>query len=391
MSSMRGYRLRENLDRSDASGFQLPLGVESIDLPRPTQGFTLEYNAAEQEDADSYSFHVVASHQLVRAILHPALTLLPDEVFPVVEVGSRDAYRSIDVFSAGEPLAKREFMEIWADFEPFLIEDATIGAGASSDEPAIEIFLDAWKGVSIHVPVRMREQVEIMLAGLGLREVAETWPADIEHDVVNNSRVRDVLELLDDQSPDLDELLLQMREAWSLELDVNREVNIDEGGRQLGFTLWHAIIVVEPIDDDDERGAYVSIWTTATSIGQVEELVSDTIAGMPEWSFQSIYSMDRVAYDERPDELCELPPRRGMPDVHMVNIDIWGDQDGQPNEKSGPGFGPGPGFGSGSGFGLGPGFGTGPEHGGDPIDPIDPIGPIDPIDPIEPIEPDDAD
>ena len=105
MEPMRGYRLREDLDRCDASGFHLPLGVEAIGLPRPTQGFTLEYNAAEQEDADSYSFHVVASHPQVRAILHASLTLLPDEVFPVVEVGSRDAYRSIDVFSAGEPLA----------------------------------------------------------------------------------------------------------------------------------------------------------------------------------------------------------------------------------------------------------------------------------------------
>lgn len=340
MGPMRGYRLREDLVRCDASGFRLPLGVEAIGLPRPSQGYTLEYNAAEQEDADSYSFHVVASHELVRAILHPALTLLPDEVFPVVEVGSRDAYRSIDVFSAPEPMPKREFLEIWADYEPFLLEDATIGAGASSDEPAIEIFLDAWKGVSIHVPVAMRERVETILAGLGLAEVPETWPADIEHDVVNNSRVRDVLELLDDQSPDLDELLLQMRESWSLELDVNRDVNVDEGGRPLGFTLWHAIIVVEPVDDGDERGAYVSIWCTATSLGQVEDLVSDSLAGMPEWSFQSIYSIDRVAYDERPDELGELPPRRGLPDVHMVNIDVWGENDLQGGDGPGPGAGP---------------------------------------------------
>ncbi len=78
--------MREDLVRCDASGFQLPLGVEAIGLPRPTEGYTLEYNAAEQEDADSYSFHVVASHPQVRAIIHPALTLLPAD--PVVEVFS---------------------------------------------------------------------------------------------------------------------------------------------------------------------------------------------------------------------------------------------------------------------------------------------------------------
>ena len=330
MASMRGYRLREDLERCHAEGFQLPLGVEAEGLPSPTQGYTLEYNAAEVEDADSYSFHVVTSHDRVRAVLHTALTLLQHEVFPVVEVGSRDAYRSIDVFSAQVPLPKREFMEIWSAFEPFLIEDATIGAGASSEEPAIEVFLDAWKGVSIHVPVRMREEVEIMLAGLGLNEVPETWPSDIEQDVISSSRVRDVLELLDDQSPDLDELLLQMREAWGLELDVDPEVNLDEGGRQLGFTLWHAIIVVEPQDATPDLGAYVSVWATATSLKQVEELVADALIGMPEWAFQSIYSIDRVAFDERPDELGELPPRRGTPGIHMINIDVWGEDDISP-------------------------------------------------------------
>jgi len=333
---MRGYRLRDDLERCNAEGFQLPLGVEAAGLPSPRPGYTLEYNAAEVEDADSYSFHVVTSHERVRAVLHTALTLLDDEVFPVVEVGSRDAYRSIDVFTAQAPVGKREFLTVWSNFEPFLLEDATIGAGASSEEPAIEIFLDAWKGVSIHVPVRMRERVEVMLAGLGLGEVPETWPSDIEQDVISSSRVRDVLELLDDQSPDLDELLLQMRESWGLELDVDPEVNVDEGGRQLGFTLWHAIIVVEPEDPEEDRGAYVSIWATATSLKQVEELVADALVGMPEWSFQSIYSIDRVAFDERPDELGELPPRRGTPGIHMINIDVWGDEGAPPPNEGVP-------------------------------------------------------
>ena len=327
---MRGYRVRDGFVRCDAGGFQLPLGVEAVGLPQPNQGYTLEYNAAEREEADSYSFHVVVSHEGVRSVLHPAFTLLPEEIFPVIEVGSRDAYRSIDVFSASAPVPKRDFLEIWAEFESFLLEDATIGAGASADDPAIEVFLDAWKGVSIHVPVRMREQVETMLIGLGLREVPETWPSDIEQDVVRNSRVRDVLEIIDDQSPDLDELLLQMRESWGLELDVDREVNVDDGGRQLGHTLWHAIIVVEPQDGSANRGAYVSVWSTATSLSQVEEIVSDTLSGMPEWSFQSIYSIDRVAYDERPDELGDLPPRRTSAGVHLVNIDVWGDEEGGP-------------------------------------------------------------
>ena len=118
----------------------------------------------------------------------------------------------------------------------------------------------------------------------------------------------DVLQIIDEHSPDLDELLLQMRESWGLSLDVDRDENIDEGGRALGYTLWHSIIVVEPTDGSEHHGAYISIWSTAISLGQVEELIADTLAGMPEWTFQSIYSTDRVAYDERPEELADLPP-----------------------------------------------------------------------------------
>jgi hypothetical protein len=316
------------MTRCDAGGFLLPLGVEAFGLPKPTEGYTLEYNALEQEGADSYSFHVVASHEHVRTVLHAALMLLPFEVYPIVEVGSRDAYRSIDVFSATGAINKRDFLEIWAEFEGFLLEDATIGAGVSADDPPMEVFLDAWKGISIHVPVHARETVETMLIGLGLHEVPETWPSEIEREVVQASQVRDILELVDDQSPDLDELLLQMRESWGLALDVDRDANIDEGGRQLGYTLWHAIIVVEPEDGTEQRGAYISIWSTAISIGQVEEMVADTLAGMPEWTFQSIYSIDRVAFDERPDELGDLPPRRASAAVHQVNIDVWGEGQG---------------------------------------------------------------
>ena len=332
---MRSYTIRTNLTRCDAEGFALPLGVEAGALPHPAQGYTLEYTPSEDGLAeDAYSFHVVVSHELVRAVLHAAFSLLPDEVFPVIEVGSRDAYRSIDVFATPEMVNKRDFLEIWAAYEPFLLEDATIGAGASGDDPPIEVFLDAWKGVAIHVPVSQRDRIETMLIGLGLREVPETWPIDIERSVLSNSRVRDVLQIVDEHSPDLDELLLQMRESWGLSLDVDRDENIDEGGRALGYTLWHSIIVVEPADGSEHHGAYISIWSTAISLGQVEELIADTLAGMPEWSFQSIYSTDRVAFDERPEELSDLPPRRATVAVHQVGLDVWGDDGEQPPPES---------------------------------------------------------
>ena len=95
-----------------------------------------------------------------------------------------------------------------------------------------------------------------------------------------------------------------------------------------------AIIVVEPADGSEHHGAYISIWSTAISLGQVEELIADTLAGMPEWSFQSIYSTDRVAFDERPEELSDLPPRRATVAVHQVGLDVWGDDGEQPPPDS---------------------------------------------------------
>ena len=91
--------------------------------------------------------------------------------------------------------------------------------------------------------------------------------------------------------------------------------------------------MVEPTDGAEHRGGYISIWTTATSIGQVEELIAETLAGMPEWSFQSIYSIDRVAYDERPEELSDLPPRRAQATVHQISVDAWGSED-EPGDGS---------------------------------------------------------
>ena len=333
---MRSYTIRTDLTRCEADGFALPLGLEASGLPRPAQGYTLEYTPSEDELAeDAYSFNVVVSHELVRAVLHAAFSLLPDEVFPLIEVSSRDAYRSTDLFATGDMVNKRDFLEIWAAYEPFLLEDTTIGAGASGDDPPIEVFLDGWKGVAIQVPVTQRDRIETMLIGLGLREVPETWPEDIERGVLSNYRVRDVLQIVDDHSPDLDELLLLMRESWGLSLDVDRDENIDEGGRALGYTLWHSMIVVEPADGSEYHGAYISIWSTAISLGQVEELIADTLAGMPEWIFQSIYSTDRVAFDDRPEELSDLPPRRAAVAVHQVTLDVWGDDGGEQPPPSG--------------------------------------------------------
>lgn len=323
-------------------GFALPLGFAPAPgrLEAPVQGYTVSYVAGEEDEPDTYSFHVVVSHERIRTILHKAFDLLPPRVFGIVEIGSRDAYRSTDVYITGadHPVALRDFLRVWDTYEPFLLEDGSIAAGANSDEPFVEIFMDQWKGVLIHVPLDMRDEVESMLHSFGLEEVQQTWRTDEEESKQDTaadaageeeqaSPVRPVLDLTDEYSPDIDELLLTLRHEWSLELNIDRDSNIDDGGRNLGTTLWHAVVIVDPASgngqDDSDQGAYASIWATAGSLSEMEQLIDRALVRENDWVFGEIYTIDRVAYDERPDELADLPPARRGPQVHLVTIEPW--------------------------------------------------------------------
>ncbi len=322
---MREFRLRTDLKRSVVAGYALPLGIEAVDFVPPTTGFTLAYTPGEEDEPDTYAFHVVVSHEKLRPLILKAFTLLPDEVTPIVEIGSRDAYRTVDVYFSDDGVSKSEYLRIWKRYEGVVLEDASIGVGANSEEPFVEIFVDSWKGLSIHVPIELREEVEAMLHAAGLDEVPETWPSEPESDPLPGTTMRDVLEIVDEQSPDIDELLLQLREHWGLELNVDPETNVDDAGRNLGLTLWHAVVVADAVSGDPERGAYLSIWASAGSLAEMERLMTDAIEEQSEWIFNSIYSVDRVAYDERPDELADLPPRSKQSKVHLVEVDAWGD------------------------------------------------------------------
>jgi hypothetical protein len=331
---MREFRLAESLERKALGAYQLPLGVAATNLREPTQGYTVRYQEGAEEEPDTYVFHAVVSHDRLRPVVDAAFNLLPKEVTSVVEIGSRDAYRSVDIYLGEEPMPLVEFLRTWYEFEDVLLEDVTIGVGANAEEPWVDVFVDSWKGILISVPTEMRDEVESMLASHGLHEVAETWeeiPPDAREDD-ETLVTRDVLELADEHSPDLDELLLVLRERWMLELNVDRETNVDEAGRHLGMTLWHAIVLATNSEGESDRGAYISVWMTAGSLAQAEELLEDALLDHPQWVFESVYTMDRVAFDDRPPSLGHLPPTRRRAAVHELDIEPWGEE-----PPSGPG------------------------------------------------------
>jgi len=320
---MRHFRVNPGLQRQRVGEFELPLGIEAEGLPTPEEGYLVGFREGEEEDPDTYVFEATVSHPRLRPLVREALDLLPGEVRGILEVESLDAYRTIDVHLGVEPIDRDDFLADYAEFEEIVLEDPSIGLGANADEPFVEVFLDAWKTVVIEVPVELKSTVEAMLARHGLAEVAETWPEDPDGSLYGSVRVRPVLEVDDEQDPNIDELVLQLRERWMLELDVDPARNVDEQGVELGMTLWHAIVMVAPVDPEAGGGAYIDLWATAGSLMEMEQLIDETLDSQGDWLFDGIYSMERVAFDERPDALGDLPMRRRERGVHLVSIDRW--------------------------------------------------------------------
>jgi hypothetical protein len=53
-------------------------------------------------------------------------------------------------------------------------------------------------------------------------------------------------------------------------------------------------------------------------------MIQSAIEKYPQWEFGEIFTIDRVAFDERPDELADLRPSRREPQVHLITIEPWG-------------------------------------------------------------------
>jgi len=321
---MDPFDLRPDIERAVIDGFALALGIGATDITPPAVGYTIAYTAGTDDEPDTYSFYVAVSHERVAPILTKAFSLLPRKVSAIVEISSRDAYRQTDVFLSREELTGREFLDTWQTWQSILLEDGSIGAGANSEDPFVEVFLDQWKGISIIVPLDMRHEVEKILKSMGLHEVPETWDVG-DDNALDSVKIRPVLASLNGASADIDDVLMELRHTWDMELNIDPETNLDDGGRSLGLTLWHAVLGVHAADDATQV-ADMWVWATAGSLDELDLLIERMLGETDEWVLDEIYSTDRVAYDERPDELAELEPRREHVEVHLVSIET-GDGD----------------------------------------------------------------
>jgi hypothetical protein len=166
----------------------------------------------------------------------------------------------------------------------------------------------------------MHDDVEQLLASAGLSEVQETWSLGNDNPALDNVQIRPVLADLDGMAADIDDVLMELRHDWRMELNVDPDTNVDEGGRRLGLTLWHAVLGVHHVDDT-EQVREMLIWATAGSLTQLETLIEAVLQQSEEWVLDEVFATDRIAYDERPDELADLAPRYSEAEIHLVSIE----------------------------------------------------------------------
>jgi hypothetical protein len=314
---MRPYHIRTDLIRRRSGAFRWPLGLVGDDLPEPVQGYTLTLSEATDSSPEAFTFHIVVSHEQLAALVGRLLDLLPDEVFGIAELGSRDAYRSLDTFLSAETITWERFRYAWDHYQQFLLEDCSIGVGANSDDPLLEVYVDPDKAIHLQVPMSMCQDVQELLGELGLNEVEKIWPKELPDD--RSGSVRSVLAVGEGLAWDVEEILGALRGAWSLLLDVDPDRNLDDSGRELGITLWHSVVEVESVAAPGLVG-HISIWGTASSLRAMEEITEQVLSARPEWSTRLVVAIDRAAYDERPDQLVDMPPRFGRDGIHLIQF-----------------------------------------------------------------------
>ncbi|MCH2132254.1 MAG: hypothetical protein MK116_00755 [Phycisphaerales bacterium] len=321
------FKIRSDVERVACEGFAYPLGVEAAEVRPPDQGYCVTWTEGEADAPDTYALCVVISHERLRPLLAEILSRLPERVMGIVEVGSRDAFRAVDVFLSAKPIAIDRFLDAWLRFEPIFLEDASLAVGVNTETPFMEVFIDQDKRVTVHVEPEAKGEIEAILVRHGLQERDET-DIIVPEEEMEQMEIRPILVEDPGLICDVDQLLMLLRYDWLLVLDEDVDRNVDAVGRNLGRTLWHAVIVVEPSDGPPGDAVYASAWLAAGSRREVEGMVRDCLDGHPAWSFREFYTLDRVAFDDRPEELSQLTPGISQSEVFSFIIEDMDDPGG---------------------------------------------------------------
>ena len=93
-----------------------------------------------------------------------------------------------------------------------------------------------------------------------------------------------------------------------------------------GFVVWLRTSVAEQLKRlrNDGSRPLLAVPDRDQRLAAMAELRDPLYREASDLVFESIYTMDRVAYDDRPQSLAHLPPTRRRAAVHEMIIEPWG-------------------------------------------------------------------
>ena len=311
-----------SIERTIIDGFSFPLGVRPLEDLKPRPGYTADFEPSDggegegdwEEWPDRYLFDAFITADRLESLCRTLFSILPGRVYPILDILGNDAYREVDPYIAYEPIGLDRFLDGLRRHREWFFEDGLVGFGAMSDEPFLHIYIDEHKVVTIRVQSGQRDQIEKILAAFDLHPIDEPIGVDsVSHEH------RCVL-LAPNDRPDLlaaEEIVEELLDLWRLDLNVDREGNVDDRGMELGITGWR--FVVRRWEGGEEPPRYAEIFLTAESLGAAEELAY-TAASTPPGS-----KGDRTGEPaDLVDELSEPPVDLAMILADRVTPETYG-------------------------------------------------------------------
>lgn len=283
--SMPRCETDKSIERKVFGSFNMPLGVYPIGEISPAEGFTSSFERAdggadtEETDGewaewpDRYVYEVTLSAERIPAFLRQVLLMMPGRAYGIFDYLGQDAYREVDSYLGTSLVGLDRILDGLFEFAPFLLEDGFCGFGAVSEEPYFYVFLDEHKMVTIRTPEENRSRVESLISAFGLTnsDSFETWwdGAEHEHRSVLYAPVNDTNYYVES------EILEELRDHWSLELNIDPDSNTDDDGNALGFTCWRCIV-----REESERTSYIEVFLVSDSLSGAQLLAIDGSAGL---------------------------------------------------------------------------------------------------------------
>lgn len=312
------------LTRQEFDGFTYPIGVSPVTPGPMTPGYIVEFESADgassggepwagedwEEWPDRLMYDIVISAHRQRSLTRMLFDLLPGRVYPIVDVLGRDAFREVDPYLAYDPVGIERFLDGVRLYGDWLYEDGLVGFGAMSVDPFVYIFIDEHKVVTVRAALDLKDKVERILAALDLAPVAKIDSVDgMEHEH------RGVL-LAPPDRPDLlsgDDILDRLRSWWKLELNIDREKNVDDEGRELGVTAWLCLArCVRGEEGTPAVERFADVFLAADCLESASRLVAEATAKDPddarEWDDVELLRTDRLMPQEMAEALGQPEP-----------------------------------------------------------------------------------